>query len=242
MSAPFAWPQGARAALSLTYDDSLSSHLDTAIPQLRARGFAGTFFLNPGLPRFLERKADWLKMAEGEQELANHTFTHPCSKVLSWVPKGQGLEDLDEAAMRSEIDLGNRGIRELGIKEIPSFAYPCGQSFYEQDCRSYVPMVRERHLVARGVAEGIADPWSLDLMDVAAYDGSMGAAFSLDLARKAVERGHWLVLLFHGVGAEHLTIATNEHAVLLDGLKAMGGALWVAPFGEVGKYISSSRS
>ena len=39
------WPNGARAAVSLTYDDGLNSQLDCALPQLEAAGFRATFFL-----------------------------------------------------------------------------------------------------------------------------------------------------------------------------------------------------
>ena len=40
-----AWPGGKRAAVVLTYDDTLPSQLDIAIPALDAAGFKGTFFL-----------------------------------------------------------------------------------------------------------------------------------------------------------------------------------------------------
>jgi peptidoglycan/xylan/chitin deacetylase (PgdA/CDA1 family) len=42
---PTTWPNGSVAAVSLTYDDGLASHLDNARPQLERFGFKGTFFL-----------------------------------------------------------------------------------------------------------------------------------------------------------------------------------------------------
>ena len=41
-----AWPNGARAAIVLTYDDAVRSQLDNAIPALDAAGLKGTFFLS----------------------------------------------------------------------------------------------------------------------------------------------------------------------------------------------------
>ena len=41
----FSWPNGAKAAVSLAYDDALPSQLDTAIPQLNAAGLKGSFYL-----------------------------------------------------------------------------------------------------------------------------------------------------------------------------------------------------
>jgi hypothetical protein len=35
------WPDGNRAAMVLTYDDALRSHLDVALPQLDSAGFKG---------------------------------------------------------------------------------------------------------------------------------------------------------------------------------------------------------
>ncbi len=43
---PFAYPNGAKGAVSLTYDDGLTSQLDHAVPQLDARGLKATFFLS----------------------------------------------------------------------------------------------------------------------------------------------------------------------------------------------------
>src|ERR1041385_8393947 len=39
------WPNGAKAAVVLTYDDALPSQLDHAVPVLDAAGFKATFFL-----------------------------------------------------------------------------------------------------------------------------------------------------------------------------------------------------
>ena len=44
---PF-WPEGIQGAVSLTFDDALETHLDTAIPCLDDHGFHGTFYVNPG--------------------------------------------------------------------------------------------------------------------------------------------------------------------------------------------------
>jgi len=43
-TASFAWPGGARAAVSLTYDDAVPTQRGNAARQLGARGLAGTFF------------------------------------------------------------------------------------------------------------------------------------------------------------------------------------------------------
>ena len=62
----FHWPGGARAAVSLTYDDGLDSQIAHAAPALDAAGLKGTFFLTRQNmePRFAAAIAraynDWL--------------------------------------------------------------------------------------------------------------------------------------------------------------------------------------
>src|ERR1041384_1908177 len=41
----FHWPKGAKAAVSLTYDDAIPTQLNNAIPALDQDGLSGTFFL-----------------------------------------------------------------------------------------------------------------------------------------------------------------------------------------------------
>src|SRR6476646_9727332 len=73
------WPGGARAAVSLTYDDGLNSQLDNAIPELDRLGFKATFFLTEQNVREGRRLADWERVAADGHEVANHTVTHPCA-------------------------------------------------------------------------------------------------------------------------------------------------------------------
>ena len=50
----FSWPGGARAAVSLTYDDAVPSQRDAAEELARA-GLRGTFFLTGTAPDLRER-------------------------------------------------------------------------------------------------------------------------------------------------------------------------------------------
>src|SRR5258708_34589092 len=70
-----AWPGGAKAAVSLTYDDALNSQLDNAVPELKRLGMKGTFFLTENNAHW--RLADWEALARDGHEGAHHTLTHP---------------------------------------------------------------------------------------------------------------------------------------------------------------------
>ena len=56
------WPGGAQAAVVLSYDDSLRSQLDVAVPQLDRAGFKGTFFLSGTFAQ--EDVERWRKVAD----------------------------------------------------------------------------------------------------------------------------------------------------------------------------------
>ena len=72
-----AWPNGARGAGSLTYDDGLNSQLDNAVPELDRRGLKATFFLTEANAHW--RLAEWEALAREGHEIANHTMSHPCA-------------------------------------------------------------------------------------------------------------------------------------------------------------------
>lgn len=63
-SKPFPWPDGKRAALSLSFDDARLSQPDVGIPLLDQYGVKATFYVQPG--PLDERLAGWKKaVADG---------------------------------------------------------------------------------------------------------------------------------------------------------------------------------
>src|SRR5471032_2868792 len=70
------WPNGAKGAVSLTYDDGYDSQLENAAPLLDRLGLKATFFLT--VENIDERLPDWQALARNGHEIGNHTSTHPC--------------------------------------------------------------------------------------------------------------------------------------------------------------------
>jgi hypothetical protein len=79
-AAGFSWPEGARAAVSLSYDDALDSQLDHAIPALDRAGLKGSFYLQLSNPAVARRMAEWRAAAARGHELGNHSLFHQCSR------------------------------------------------------------------------------------------------------------------------------------------------------------------
>lgn len=78
-AAPFAWPGGARAAVSLGYDDGLASQLDHVVPALNRRGLRASFYVPINSPTVPGRQAEWRAAAAAGHELGNHSLFHGCS-------------------------------------------------------------------------------------------------------------------------------------------------------------------
>ncbi len=72
------WPSGAKAAVSLSYDDTLNSQLDNAIPALNKYDLKGSFYLSVANAPLRLRMEEWRQAAKQGHELGNHTIYHPC--------------------------------------------------------------------------------------------------------------------------------------------------------------------
>jgi len=57
------WPGGRQAAIPLTVDDGMQTHLDVAAPILRKHGLHATFFVATGSGPWQKRQDEWRKLA-----------------------------------------------------------------------------------------------------------------------------------------------------------------------------------
>lgn len=111
--------------VSLTFDDALDCHLDTAMPALEASGLAGTFFVNLNADSLVNRWQEWSVAHSRGHELGNHTIFHPAVSSKSYITAGNALENYTLDRMRLEIETANRWLAALDGCERRTFAYPC---------------------------------------------------------------------------------------------------------------------
>lgn len=224
------WPNGARAAVVLTYDDALLSQLDHVVPALDADGFKGTFFLANVDGAQVER---WRKVAADGHELGNHTIFHPCSKASYPADPRYVSEAYTPTSMLREIAQQNVLLRALDGKARHGFATPCGQSL--AGGADYLEDLRKADLVTyvRGVVDTPADARAnvakADPMRIPARGFGEGATAENMIAyvREAEQGGGWAVLLFHGVGGDYLAVSDAEHRKFVAWLAAHRDTLWV---------------
>ena len=232
------WPDSKRAAVVLTYDDTLVSQLDIAIPALDAAGLKGTFFLI-GSKITPEQIARWRSAAAEGHELGNHTIRHACPQA-NYPPakKIDTSETYDVDTMLTEIRTMNTMLTAIDGKPQHSYATPCGQHL--AGGVDYLPALRASGWVRYTRA---ADPTErlLDPMNVPArfFPSDATGADLIAAVHDAERKGGMVVFGFHGVGGDYLSVSAEAHAQLLAYLKAHSDTIWVAPFSTVVGYATS---
>jgi peptidoglycan-N-acetylglucosamine deacetylase len=234
----FHWPEGKKAAISLTYDDAYTDQVDYLIPLLERYSIRGTFYvLDINLVKRLEA---WQAAAARGHEIGNHSSTHPCTINYEL----GSLEDLTLDQMARDIDAATINLRtKVGVEPV-TFAYPCGLKTVGRGrgCRSYVPIVAPRFLVGRGYLEETPNrPGYCDLANVNGTKiDSLPFATLKNLVDQAAAKGQWICFAGHGVGPP----GSPSHQVLeqlCQYLKEPDKGFWVDTVANVGRYIKSQR-
>jgi peptidoglycan/xylan/chitin deacetylase (PgdA/CDA1 family) len=220
-------------AVTLTYDDSLGSHVSTVGPALAAHDLKATFFVMD----VRANQAPWAALRAAGHELGSHTLKHPCPKANSFVPPGDANEDYDVARMSTELDDSIALLKELGQTAPFTFAYPCGVDWIGEGQQSYVPLITARFSAARGVSPGLVQA-GVDLGHVPATFTTGDAAELIALAESAKNGGAWVVFGFHGVGGDHSPVSAQAHEALLAHLDEQRSEIYVGTFGELAACLA----
>lgn len=231
----WAWPDGRKAAVVLTYDDGLPSQIETAIPALDRRDLKGVFFLSNVR---VEDISAWRAAAQTGHELGNHTPFHPCLSATFEADPRYTLEAYSPENLLREVRLQNALLTAIDGRTSHGFATPCGQTI--AGGQDYLEPLRASGLVtyARGVSASDADlskpVADLDPMKVPArsFSSTSDAEDMIDFTQQAMAGGGLAVLLFHGVGGDHLAVSSEDHAAFLDWLNAHRREVWVTTLSE----------
>lgn len=227
------WPGGAKAAVSLTYDDGLDSQLENAVPALDARGFKATFFLTE--ENMQARLKDWQAVAAEGHEIGDHTVSHPC-QLKNYTAARFARDEL--AGSEQFLDAN------FGVDRQRIFAFPCGVidlgrgPQLETQLR-YIKVLRGRFAAARAADGDPNDPRMVGrdryaLQAVAPTYDRDDPRLAIDYVRKALNWGFWAILIFHDVLPKRIgdgDTSIASHDLILDWIKAR--PLWCAPMRSV---------
>lgn len=240
----FRWPEGKRAAISLTFDDARHSQVTQGLPILDEYGTKATFYVSI---RNLEGQLDaWKRAAINGHEIGNHTLTHPCSGNFPFIGD-RALEDYTLDKMRHELVEANNIIESrLGVRPV-SFAYPCGQKFVGrgQNLKSYVPLVAEEFLTGRGwMDEWANDPAFCDMANLMAMELD-GKDFEQvkQLIDRTLTNSGWLIFCGHEIGEKgRQTTYSSTLKALCEYAQDPANGLWLDTVQAVANYIRKQRT
>ncbi len=249
-STEFAWPHGARAAVSLSYDDAMPCHRTLVAPALEAHGLRGTFYA-AARDELMDHPAEWRAMAERGHELGNHTLFHPCRREAAvpndWLAGWNNLIHFDAGRLRQELRTMSFLLRMVDGQTERTYGNTCHDVWYGPvEAKERIePLLAEQFVAGRGERTNQpTDPRTCDLFNLGTTSGDgRTAEHWIEFIEAAVACGGYLLFTFHGVGPRHerLHVAEADHDRLLSYLAAARDRIWTAPVIEVARWIAASR-
>ncbi len=234
------WPNDAKGAFSLSFDDGYQSHIDHLQPLLAKYKIPASFYLITSVLAEKDKKAQasytkWqsaLNLALDSHEVASHTLRHA---NLTEIPLGS-LEEVGSAI--EELEFSRDLISGRLEKPVLTLAYPYGATN---------PMVQQvaegLYIGARGVSGFVNPGKGFDFhIQAASFDLSGERSLAKDLAEKdkmiarieqeVLKNGDWGV--FYG----HEVLPFDQAAKLKDSWQPMSTESLDALFG----YLDQKRS
>ena len=242
--APFAWPHGAKAAVSLSYDDAIDSQLDNAIPALDRAGFKGSFYLTLANPSLMKRLDEWRAAAAHGHELGNHTLFHLCSATApghTWVTPD--LDTMSATRLAAQVRLANTMLHAIDGRTERTFTVPCGDVKAAQGV-DYVELVKSEFVAIKsGGGAAVPDMDRLDpyAVPVTAPEGLSGEQL-IAFVKDAAAKGTMMNFTFHGIGGDYITTSKQAHEELLAYLAAHRDIYWTDTFINIMTYVKAQQA
>lgn len=244
-AAEFQWPKGAKAAVSLAYDDAVPSQLDNAIPALNKYGLKGSFYLTLSADTVAQRLADWRSAAAAGHELANHTLFHQCSASApdrTWVQPENDLDKVSAAQLAAQIRVGNSMLHAIDGKTERTFTTPCGD--LKAGGTEYLPLVKKEFVAIKSAFGAIVpDMKTLDPYAVmVAVPVDVTGKELIAQVKAAAQQGTMINFTFHGIGGDHLSVSTEAHEELLQYLADNKNTYWTDTFINIMKHVKTQQA
>ncbi|MBU2886575.1 polysaccharide deacetylase family protein [Gilvimarinus agarilyticus] len=232
----YPWPAGQKTAISLSYDDSLNSQLDNAIPALNQYNFKGSFYLNLSASVTYDRLTEWRQAAADGHELGNHTIYHACSKSqpgTDWVKAYNDIDKRTVEQMRDEILVANAFLHAIDGKQGRTFTPPCGHT--ETANGNYLPAVSDLFVSIKGSEQ----PQPKNFTQVFLPHGQSGAEL-IGMVEAASAEYALVQLIFHGIGGDHLSVSDQTHRELLAYFDKNKQDYWVDTYINIMQHVQKN--
>ncbi len=241
----FTWPNGAKAAVNLAYDDALDSQLDIAIPALNKYKLKGTFYLNVVSPTLNTRLEDWRKVAKAGHELGNHSIFHQCAKSgpgREWVPADRDLDKVSVIQMQDQVKVANSFLHAVDGKTERTYTPPCID--LNAGGANYVDGLKSEFVAIKATGGGVTpDMKTLDPYRVGVdFPSNVTGAQLIAVVKEAAAKGTMANFTFHGIGGDHLVTSKEAHEELLKYLADNKDIYWTDTFVNIMKYVKEQQA
>jgi peptidoglycan/xylan/chitin deacetylase (PgdA/CDA1 family) len=202
------FPNGAKAAMSLQFDDSMTTQLANALPVLKSHGLRATFFVITESYQYKQHQHEWeVDVLKAGHDLGNHTSHHKGAKTIEELES-----EIGECSAQLERVYGP-------TPRLTSFAIPGGVPWnFKADQLN--PILQKHHLVLATHRNFFEDP----------------KTDPITFVQQAIDNGWASNVSMHGIGGEWLSTSIPTLTKLLDFLVAHQAEVWVAPEIETYKY------
>jgi peptidoglycan/xylan/chitin deacetylase (PgdA/CDA1 family) len=221
----FAWPEGATAAISLTFDGGHPEHWELVAPILSEHEIRATFFVT--VPSILENPDQWRRVVQAGHEIGSHShygITHDGS-LPGWT-----LE-----MVKDDLRMTDKGLAEILECPVTSFARAghlstTGDGDYRNALGNYFSGIRS-------VETGVNEAHDVDLYDVKSF---LWSDMTGPIESCLPHDSQWSVPVFDRFfGLENMA-AEDDLRVLIGHMKRRKD-VWIAPFAEVVAHIKAAR-
>jgi hypothetical protein len=240
----FRWPDGKRAAISLTFDDARRSQPDVGFTILGKYNVKATFYVLERPVR--DRLEQWKQAVRYGHEIGCHSCTHPCSFNFKG-DSNKALENWTLDMIAADIDRANGEIEELlGIKPV-TFAYPCSQKFVGRgkNTKSYVPVVAEKFLAGRGGLDEFTNaPEGCDLAQLMGTElDGLSPEEAIAIIEEVAKRSRWVIFYGHEIApvANRQTTTVETLEAVCEYANDPENGIWIDTVEEIGTYILAQR-
>ena len=240
----FKWPNNAKAAVSLSYDDALDSQLDNALPALIDHNIKATFYLSLTSKTISTRLDEWRAAAKLGYELGNHSINHACRGSLpgrEWVPEHNDLDKKFFIQIIQEMQTANSFLQAIDGEKIRTFTVPCTDQIVEN--RNYVQSLKDSFI-------GMKSHVGMPAKNMAAFDrfnapimtpSNVSGQVLIDYVKQAKKYGTIAHITFHGIGGDHLSVSNKAHHTLLAYLSENKADYWVDTYRNISKYLAQNN-
>jgi hypothetical protein len=209
------WKDNKPGALLLEFDDGCASHLSNVIPELKKRGFVGTFYVNPGKGLYTQAWENEVP-ATGVAEYGNHTYRHV--GLANPAELDEDLKLCNAAIARAFPDRKLPRLISYGQPGVPDYK----ETWLVSEDDLQVVLAR-LNLIHRGPFMGAASVYN----GIDQYKG---------VVDKAIADGSAESICFHGVGGDWISVPMTEFIPLLDYMVSKQDRLWVTDHISSHKY------